>query len=146
VIRSWWNYIFIFVTTGEKSPHQQQQTNNIVMSSCTFEKLLFTLRSWMFFNNIGNHSSSSTIRLWLPMSMMSFHIFVLTQRQILMFIHSYCHHLGGSFMVELQFYFCHFWGKKPTPTTTNQHHEDVFLYIMKSTFYIYKIDVYFLHI
>jgi sugar phosphate permease len=67
------------------------------------------------FNNIGDHSKSSTLQLWLPVSMMSFsHFFNLTQRQFLLSIHSYCHHFGGSFMVELRFFCCHYWG---------QHHQ-----------------------
>jgi hypothetical protein len=30
--------------------------------------------------------------------------------------------------------------KMLTPTTTNQQHNDVFLYIWKTTFYIFKMD------
>jgi hypothetical protein len=48
--------------------------------------------------------------MWLTVSMMYF--FVLTQRQFLLFIHSYCHHFGGSFTVELHFYFGHYWGQQ----------------------------------
>jgi hypothetical protein len=38
--------------------------------------------------------------------------FVLTQRQFLLFIHSYCHHFGGSLTVELNFYFGQYWGQQ----------------------------------
>jgi hypothetical protein len=64
-------------------------------------------------NNILDHSKLSTLRLWLPVSLLSFsHFFVLTHRRFLLFIHSYCHHFGGSFMVELAFYFGYYWEKK----------------------------------
>jgi hypothetical protein len=65
------------------------------------------------FYNIGDHPNLKTIRLWLPVSMMSFsHFFVLTQRQFLLIIHSYCHHFGCSFTVELHFHFGHYWGQE----------------------------------
>jgi hypothetical protein len=94
---------------------QRQQTNNIMMSSCIFGNLISIFGSWIIFENIGDHSKLSTLRLWLPVSMMSFsHFFVLTQRQFLLFIHSYCHHFGGPFTVELHYTFGHYWG---------QHHQ-----------------------
>jgi hypothetical protein len=55
VVRSWLNYIFILVTMGKKSPYQQQETNNIKMSSCIFGKLLSTYIRWMFLKT-GDHS------------------------------------------------------------------------------------------
>jgi hypothetical protein len=66
----------------------------------------------VYHSKFGDHFKLKTIRLWLPVSMMSFlHFFVPTQRQFLLFMHSYCHHFGGSFMVKLNFYSGHYWGK-----------------------------------
>jgi hypothetical protein len=97
----------------------QQQTNN------TLGILLYLVRYHIFVlsqrQHLGDHTILGTFRLWLPVSMMSFsHFFVLIQRQFFLFIHSYCHHFGGSFMVELHFYFGHYWGQqylKHKPTT-----------------------------
>jgi hypothetical protein len=117
------------VELGTRTPttNTNQQHNDVFLY---IRKTTFYSSFMDVFNNIGDHSNIKTIRLWLPVSMMSFsHFYVLTQRQVLLFIHSYCHHFGGSFMVELHFYSGHYWGKKPTPTTTNQQHKDVFLYI-----------------
>jgi hypothetical protein len=113
-----------------------------MMSSFIFGKLLFTLRSWIFFNNIGDHSNISTIRLWLPVSMMSFSYFCSNTTSI---------SFVRSFLLSSFWWFVHggttflFWSllgkEKPTTTTTNKQHNDVFLYIWKPTFYIYKMDV-----
>jgi hypothetical protein len=65
---------------------QQQQTNNIMTSS-------------------NNNMNNNTLGI----------IFVLTHRQFLLFIHSYCHYFGGLFMAKLHFYSGHYWGKKSTP-------------------------------
>jgi hypothetical protein len=38
---------------GKTCPHQQQQTNNITMSSCMFGNLLSTYIRWMFLTKLG---------------------------------------------------------------------------------------------
>jgi hypothetical protein len=95
----------------------------------------------MFFNNIGDHSKLSTIRLWLPVSMMSFSYFCSNTTSI-SFVYS--------FLLSSFWWFVHggttflFWSLlgTTTPTTpTTQQHNDVFLYIRKTTFYYLFMDV-----
>jgi hypothetical protein len=57
---------FYFGHYWEQQHQQQIETKKILLSCCTFGNLLFTIPSWMFFNNIGDHSKLKTIRLWLP--------------------------------------------------------------------------------
>jgi hypothetical protein len=48
-------------------------------------------------------------------------IFVLIQPQYLLFIHSYCHHFGGSFTVERHFSFGHYWGQEHQQQTQSNN-------------------------
>jgi hypothetical protein len=108
----------------KKSPHQQQQTNNIKSSSCIFGNPHSTYIRWMFltklgiiinsdgFNNMGDHSKLSTFRLWLPVSMIFFTHFCSNTTSI-SFVHLFLlSSFRCSFKVELRFYFGHYWGQE----------------------------------
>jgi hypothetical protein len=138
----------------KKSPHQQQQTNNIKMSSCIFGNLHSTYIRWMFltklgiilnsddFNNIGDHSKLSTFRLWLPVSVIFF-TFSCSNTTSISFVHSF---ILSSFRWFIHggitFLFWSLLGTRTPTTNTNTQHSDVFLYIRKTTFYSSFMDVF----
>jgi hypothetical protein len=120
---------------GQQQHLQQQQTNNIMMSSCTFGKLLFTLFSWMFVTILG------IIHSWVKFK---FYIFTFL---ILKFVT-----LPPSFFVEIAIsptknIICTISTlKKVTKLKSLAKNvaklNDVFLYIRKSTFYTSFMDVF----
>jgi hypothetical protein len=123
--------IFVFWSLlGTRTPttNTNQQHNDVFLY---IRKTTFYTSLMDVLINIGDHSKSCTLRLWLPVSTMSFSYFVLTQCLFLLFIHSYCHHFGGSFMVELCFFWCLY------VTVVVACVNDVFFYLFNHNVYFF---------